>query len=49
MMILTEVAEELWPGEWDLNEVADLCDLLVEPAHGGVGVWVDIALDAFTQ
>ena len=47
--LLTEVAEELWSGERDVNEVADLRDLLVEAAHGGVGSRVDVALDAFAE
>ena len=33
MVTLTEVAEELWSSERDLDKVADLRDLLVEPAY----------------
>lgn len=47
--MLTKVTEELWPSKRDVNEVADLRDLLFESSDSGVGIRVGVAFDPFTQ
>ena len=37
MKRFTKVVEEVWTGEWDLDEVPDFRDLFVEATDGGVG------------